>query len=188
MEILIAFAIVLLVLIGSHFLRASDPISTTRKGATEFLSQTSEWTKWMAGIQTAALSVLALAVLDRDYLYGRNLDEVQRGLAVFSFVFLGSALFASAWVLSSIPSQSIRLHAIEAADTELKQEFDIYEQPLYGWMKSGGRPAQGENAKPKRVFTFGYLLTVKHTLWVLGLLAVAGLAITIFVTRSGACQ
>ena len=181
MEILIAFSIVLLVLVGSHFFRKPNPIDTTRKGATDFLSQTSEWVKWMAGIQTAALGFLALAVLDKDYLYGRNLNDFQRALAVFSFVFLGAALLASAWVLSSIPSQSIRLHAIKAGDTDLKPDFDIYEQPLYGWMKDHGL-GKNKSTNPKTVFTFSYLLIVKHTFWILGLFSVAGLAITIYLT------
>lgn len=174
MILVIAFALVSLVLVVSTFKVANaKKIATSRKGAESFLSYTADWAKWMAGIQTAALGVLALATLDKDYLYGRELNDCQTALAVFTFVFLGSALLASAWVLSSIPSQAIRLHSVTGADTEPKTEFDIYEQQLYGWVKKGP-------------FTFGWLLTVKHILWVVGLLSLAALAITIHLNHPAA--
>ncbi|WP_230181233.1 hypothetical protein [Aquabacterium sp. CECT 9606] len=137
----------------------------------------------MAGIQTAALGVLALAVLDKDYLHGRSLSGMQSALAVCAFVLLGCALLASAWVLSSIPSQAIRLHAVLAKQTELNAAFDIYEQPVYGWLvKADGDQTKRDSRWATKVFTFGYLLTVKHTFWVLGLLCLGGLAATIFLT------
>lgn len=174
MILVVAFALVSLVLVVSAFgVANAETIATSRKGAESFLSYTADWAKWMAGIQTAALGVLALVTLDKDYLYGRELNDCQTALAVFTFVFLGSALLASAWVLSSIPSQVIRLHSVTAADTEIKTEFDIYEQQLYGWAK-------------KSPFTFGWLLTVKHILWVAGLFSLAALAITIHLNHPAA--
>lgn len=183
MAIAVAIVIVLCVLIGSHFLRAVNPIETTRQGATDFLTHTAEWAKWMAGIQTAALGVLALAVLDKDYLYGRCLTSAQSVLAVSAFVLLGCALLTSAWVLSSIPSQAIRLHAVRAKDTERNSAFDIYEQPLYGWLvEPADRSEKRKLWRETKVFTFGYLLTVQHSFWGIGLLCLAGIAATIFIT------
>jgi hypothetical protein len=178
--ILVAIVVVLAVLVLCHYLRKTNTVATTRKGATECLSYTAEWTKWMAGVQTAALGFLALAALDSDYLYGRSLGPCQNLLVVVTFFLLGSALLASAWVLSSIPAQSIRLHSVKASDDELKEAFDIYEQPL--WINANPEEAEGSETGKRNVFTFGYLVTVKHTLWILGLLSAGALAGTIYAT------
>ena len=181
-----AFSLLLVLLAGGlagvlvHFCRNANVIPTTREGGLAALAQVSDWAEWMAGIQTAALGGMALLVFDKDYAAVRALAGTPRFFALAAFCYLGAALFCSAWVLSSLPSLVIRLHAVIVplssasgalrarravvganGQHSLSGNFDVYEQPLFGWLGD------------KHFCTLGYLLALKHWLWSLGLLAMA---------------
>lgn len=166
-QLLIAVTSVALVLLISCFRKVKTD-ATTREGGTEALKQIQEWSKWMAGIQTAGFGVLALLVLNKDASALRAITDFQRFVAICGFVHLGGALFCTAWLLSALPSQSIRLHAAVTTD-ERAAEFDVYEQPLFGWSTR---------------LKLAYMMTVLHWLWVVGLLALAAYCVSLLFTPS----
>jgi hypothetical protein len=135
-------------------------ISTTQVGAAESLKYVSDWAKWMAAIQTAALGFLALAVLDDKYLGTRCLNQIHVEFAYAAFAFMGAALFANAWTLSSLPSQVLRIFRRPRHQNTARYAFDVYAAQIYA-----GLPRRSP-------FTLGYLLVVKHWLWALGVLSV----------------
>ncbi|WP_151637918.1 hypothetical protein [Noviherbaspirillum aerium] len=143
--------------------RKKNVIATTQKGAEEALANISEWSKWMSGIQTAAIGGLALLVMNEDEARFHPLPEAASFFALAAFGLLGAALFFNAWVLSSMPSHSIRVH-VDFPDPSRSPDYDVYEQPLYGWSKQ---------------VRLGYVLNAKHWLWAHGLLAVGLFFITL---------
>jgi hypothetical protein len=151
---------------------------TSLNGAVAAIESIHDWAKWMAGIQTAAIAGLTYFVFEKDSVDLRQLPGLAPTFVFAAYLYLGAALLVSAWVLSSTPSQVLRAHAIAAnaintaalansapsvntANTiPVLAALDVYEQPIYGWAKFP---------------TLGYLLTLQHWLWVLGLAGTAGL-------------
>lgn len=147
-------------------LQQSLPIPTTQPGAIQALNYMQEWAKWMAGIQTAALAVLVYVVFEKDSMNIRRLAPITMSCAFTAFVFLGAALFCSAWVLSSLPSQAVRVYSI--ADKSMNPLFDVYERPLYAW---------------SRAISLGYLLALVHWLWGIGLFSLGATIGTLLFMR-----
>lgn len=107
----------------------------------------------MSGIQTAVIGgLLAIIFKLGETQPPTHLGTAQR-FVVAVIASMGTALFFSAWVLFSIPSQTIRLGRFEKAD-EASKEFDVYEMPVYDWLPS---------------IKLGYITTVQFCLWLFGL-------------------
>jgi hypothetical protein len=125
---------------------------TSLEGAKEVLSHIQEWAKWISGIQTLTIAALAWFVLgDKREITIRG--ETQYFFAILAFVCIGAALYFSAWILASVPSQSIRIHTHPA--NVPGNHFDVYEQKLLG----------------RKGPTLGYFLTLNHWYWGVGLLS-----------------
>lgn len=153
--IIFSVALVAVLVFVARF-RLPSKIPTTRDGAVLALSQILEWSKWMAGIQTAALGALAVLVFKADFSQVPRLSLASSIFALSGFMSLGSALFCSAWILGSIPSLSIRIYANEQQG--LHESNDVYELPLFAW----------SNKLP-----LGYVLSINHWLWGAGLVSLA---------------
>lgn len=162
----------LIALIALSGIRSRRTIATTKDGALTAISHIQHWAQWMAGIQTAALAGLALMVFDDKAPVLRPLPEPAPLFALASLLYLGAALFCSAWVMSSLPSQTIRIHAHQGKNSDLCEHFDVYEQKLYEAIWS-----------PR----LGYLLTLKHYLWAVGLLNLAFFAGTLLASGKSHC-
>ena len=146
--------------------RLPNPIATSCEGAKLAISHLLEWTKWLAGIQTAAIGGLALLVFDSTTKRLKAMTPAEEWFALAAFGCLGIGLFISAWTLSALPSLAIRIHAIpklpcDSTSTALSTAFDIYEQPLYGFAP----------------MHLGYAMSFQHWLWGVGLLML-GLHVT----------
>lgn len=127
---------------------------TSLEGAKEALVHIQEWAKWISGIQTLTIAGLAWLVTDD----GRRITLegcYQCFFAILAFVCIGFALYCSAWILASVPLQSIRIHSHSNPANKLRSYFDVYEQKLLG--------TKGP--------TLGYVLTLNHWYWGVGLLS-----------------
>ena len=151
----------------AKYLRCASAIPTTKDAALVALLHIREWAKWMSGIQTATIASLLYLVFDRNSGAMRPLREAVRFVSLVALVFLGAGLFSSAWVLSSLSSHALRLGNICAP--ALSKKFDIYETGAFGWTPDW--------------LTLGYLLSVTHWLWAVGLLAVGGTVISLMRPR-----
>ncbi|UUX96954.1 hypothetical protein [Aquabacterium sp. J223] len=177
---------VVLVFLATLFfaaLRKATVHPTSLQGALSTLDSIQDWTKWMAGVQTAAIAGLTYFVFEEKTTKLHQLSDWGFTFLLATYLHLGAALLVGAWVLSSMPSQTLRAHthaaiALSSANigpshdggtspstaTPLMKEFDVYEQPIYVWTEA-----------PR----LGYLLALQHWLWVEGLLAAAGLFATL---------
>lgn len=144
--------------------RKITTISTTQAGALAAIAQIQEWAKWMAGIQTAAIAGLTLMVFKRDSIAVQPLPGDAPLFALCGFMFLGTALFCSAWILSALPSHAIRVHAQEPSGQTTSTAYDIYEQPLFSWSSR---------------IHLGYMLVATHWLWAVGLVSVGLFFVTL---------
>lgn len=170
----IAFVILTLpiFLVVTGVLSTPNPIPTTLEGAKLALANIGEWGKWMAGIQTAGIAALAYLVFEKDSTHLREMTSTSRYAALVGFVYSGAALFCSAWVLSALPSHSIRICGHPDGATP-DVAYDVYELPLYGFP-----------SWPR----LGYLLAIKHWLWGIGLLAIGIFTLTLFASPSASIQ
>ena len=67
-------SVVVLLLLVALFHRP-NVIPTTREGGLEALKQIQEWSKWMAGIQTAGFAALAILAFEKDSSVIREVDD-----------------------------------------------------------------------------------------------------------------
>ena len=146
----------------SQFTTRPDAIKTTQDGAVLAINSISEWSKWMAGIQTAGIAALAYLVFEKDSTQIRATGEFARCAAFVGFLYSGAALFCSAWVLSALPSHALSIYR---TDDQSDSRFDIYAQPLFRWWKQP---------------TLAYLLFIKHWLWAIGLMDIGSFTLTLF--------
>lgn len=145
----------------SYYVHGAITVQTTPEGAMLALDGLRECTTWMAGIITAAMTGLALLVFKDEQKKFKELTHWERRTALASFVFLGLGLFAAAWILSGIPSLTLRIHAQGAAGTP--PPFDIYEMTIYTWMEDVPRL--------KGLFRLGAFTAWQHFYWATGLLS-----------------
>ncbi|PSR53256.1 hypothetical protein AHMF7605_06785 [Adhaeribacter arboris] len=166
MEQLVGAAIVTLIAIISialiiydmnHVMKVKALIKNpTFDGAKDALERLSDWAKWLSGIQTAALGGLGLLINDRPGIE-------KEPFVLITALLLGVALLCSAWVLSSLPSISLRIYATygwqkrkQSRITGTSKKYEIYELPLYHAFK--GVP-------------LSFVVTLQHWYWGLGLLS-----------------
>jgi len=135
-------------------------MSVTREAALDALSHLETWAKWMAGIETAVVGGIVALLFKHDGAVP-SLSLHEKRLAFGVFVSMGLALFCSAWVLSSLPSQALRLDPQAGVPSV---QNDIYENTLYGWMAN----------KKVGWLRLGLVMSLQHWLWVIGL-TLAGL-------------
>ncbi|MCE7067184.1 hypothetical protein [Dyadobacter sp. CY326] len=144
--IVLSFAIVFTLI---SFLPSPKKYITSRDGAMQAIGLIQEWAKWVSGIQTLSIGGLAWFAFDDHCLTLNHCPE--KFLALLAFAMIGSAIFCSAWILSSLPLQAMKIHNHLLG--AFSPEYDIYEKSLLG------------NSK----LTLGYCLTVNHWLWGVGL-------------------
>jgi len=159
---IVIFALILILAVAR--VRKITTIPTTLAGAVAAIAQIQEWSKWMAGIQTAAIAGLTLMVFKKDSIAVQPLPGNAPLFALCGFVFLGTALFCSAWVLSALPSHTIRVHAQTSSEQMTSAVYDIYEQPLFSW---------------SRRIHLGYMLAATHWFWAVGLVSVGLFFVTL---------
>lgn len=155
--IVLALVAVLLITTGAYKLRPTS-LTVDIKAARDALDHIADWSKWMAGIQTAAFAGLGLLVFDQDFTKAQLPDPLL-GIAAAAFVLLAAALLCTSWALAALPSLLLRLEVIHAETPAPSTEFDIYDQTLFGWM----------TGTPLAFGTLGVVLTVKHWCWFIGL-------------------
>lgn len=179
LQLSIALGAGFLVVLLCCTLTTGTPTATTLAGGIAALDHIVEGAKWMSGIQTAALGLLSILVFKENSVSFRPVEPFAQGAATAAFLYLGAALLCNAWVLSSIPSLTVRLHAV-LSETR-SQEFDVYELPVYGWMG-----AKRERKLPALLqvdrwpsLTMAVLMTIQHWLWAIGLLALAALLLSL---------
>src|ERR1700710_3142453 len=144
------------------------PVFSSPRAALDALQQIQEWGKWMAGIQTAAIAGLG-AILLEAHKAGDCLSCFERTSALLAFLFLSLGLVLSSYVLSSVPSLSLRLGFADtrsplAGSTDPRSQisisdapgYDIYEWPSFTWF--------GANQ-----ISLGLLMGLQHWAWAIGL-------------------
>jgi hypothetical protein len=77
---------------------------------------------------------------------------------VSAFLFLGLALYFSAWTMSAVPSLNLRLGRL-SGEAKPTDDFDVYCWPSFTWWGA-------------RNVTLGRLMGLQHWCWGLGLLFV----------------
>lgn len=137
-----ALAVVTLILARGSACKQSA-IKTTRDSARDAIELIRQWSTWMAGIQAGILT--SLGVLTKDGLSDRTLCSAE-----LTVLFMGSSLFATAWILSALPILRLNLDPRSGAH----DENDIYEQTLYRSLP----------------ITLGMVSFWQHLLWVLAIL------------------
>ena len=76
----------------SQFTTRPDAIKTTQDGAVLAINSISEWSKWMAGIQTAGIAALAYLVFEKDSTQIRATGEFARCAAFVGFLYSPSTV------------------------------------------------------------------------------------------------
>lgn len=147
--------------------RYANPVPTNLAGALAALKQVEEWVKWLTQVQLAALAVLLYILLDKDRLTTRALSPIVQVFAVAGLAGLALSVFVSSWLLSALPSQLVRLHAVPSA-ASMSTQFDVYEVAAFGWLPWP---------------TLGNLMSTVHWLWAVGLLALAATVVGLLLNR-----
>jgi hypothetical protein len=139
------------------------------EGAKMALTLLKDSTIWMAGIQTATIA--SLGFLAKDSLVTFNPSRTLVRLALLVALFNTLALFCSAWILTALPSLSLRIYTVTFTS------YDFFNYPLYGYM---------ENVEWLRVFTLHFFAFWNHWFWAIGILLFGALGAAIFLSRRGA--
>src|SRR5688572_29042029 len=94
---IVVVVLILVAAIGGPMLARGNPIATTLDGAILSISRIEEWSKWMAGIETAALGGLVYQLFDekKDAL---TLHGLQPLFVLAAAICLGLALTSVALI------------------------------------------------------------------------------------------
>lgn len=161
-------ALILVALIFALSLyRFASPVPTTLAGALASIREVEEWVKWLTQIQIAALAVLLYVALDKDTLTTRAMTPAIQVFTATGMASLGLSVFLSSWLLSSLPSQLVRLHSLSISSPP-STEFDVYEIPAFGWL---------------RWPTLGNFMSSVHWLWACGLLCLGATVLGLLLNR-----
>jgi hypothetical protein len=147
--------------------RYAKPIPTSFEGAIAALKQIEEWAKWLTQVQLGALAVLLYIALDKDTLTTRAMTPLTQVSVAAGLISLSGSIFLSSWLLSSLPSQIVRIHSLPKSPP-LSSAFDVYEVAAFGWLKWP---------------TLGNLMSTVHTLWAFGLLCLGAAVLGLLVSR-----
>jgi hypothetical protein len=148
--------------------RQANIIASTQEGALAALNHIEEWAKWMTGVQTAALAVLAFILFEKDSVNARPLPQGPTFFAFSAFLLLGVGLLLSAWIFSSISSHALRVYALTAEGPDAR--YDIYEDDAFGWTVD---------------IPLGYILSAAHWLWAVGLICMGASVTQLLFRRAG---
>jgi len=99
------------------------------------------WAIWLTGIQISAISFLKF--IEKGEVLSKN-----SALFTAILIFMGSSVLTAVWVVSSLPSQIIRLKLYISVDN------DIFERRLYGFLP---------------IIKFGSLSTLFHVYFFVGI-------------------
>jgi len=158
-EIIVVFFIPLILFIFPLVVGVEET-KVSKDIAIEALKSISDLTKWLALIQIGIIGSFP-KLYDKD-----NSDALEQNLAFLSVLFLGTGLFFSAWVLSSIPSIMLRVSKGEMND--------IFMFPIYGWLD-----------KPLlKWFDLGWFVSVQHWYWAIGTLLFAAFIFKKFIVSA----
>jgi len=150
--------IVAFCLLGGWTFQSKFVVQTNLKGAELAIETLGDWSKWMAGIDTAAIAGLSYLCFNPTSHEPAQLKPWSFFFAVVGLVTLGLALLSVAWILSSLASFAVRIYS---KDERWAGKFDIHEESMFA---RGG---------PK----LSFVVTAHHWLWGAGLVAVAALII-----------
>jgi hypothetical protein len=150
---------VLFCLLGGWIFQSKFAVQTSLKGAELAIQTLGDWSKWMAGIDTAAIAGLAYLCFKPETHDPVTLKGWSFFFAVLGLVTLGLALLSVAWILSSLASFAVRIYSKD--DPEWSGKFDIHEGKMFA---RGG---------PK----LSFIVTTHHWLWGCGLISAAALII-----------
>lgn len=144
-------------LLGGWIFQSRTVVRSTIDGAKLAVETIGDWSKWMAGIETAAIA--GVAYVCSHAINGRStLTELQTGLAAIALAALGIALLSVGWILSSLSSVALRIYS---TDSRWIERFDIHGEKMYA---RGG---------PK----LSFVVTSHHWFWACGLIAVGALVV-----------
>lgn len=136
------------------------------EGAKMALTLLKDSTIWMAGIQTATIA--SLGFLAKDGLVTFSPSRALIRLALLVALLNTLALFCSAWILTALPSLTLRVYS------ETSKGHDFFNYPLYAYM---------ENVEWLRVFTLHFFAFWNHWFWAIGILLFGALGAAIFLSR-----
>ncbi len=135
-------------------------------GAKTALTFLKDSTVWMAGIQTATIA--GLGFLAKDSLVTFKPSNALARLALLVALLNTLALFCSAWVLTALPSLTLRVYS------KPSRGYDFFNYPLYAYM---------ENVESLRVFTVHFFTFWNHWFWAVGILLFGVLGAATFLSR-----
>jgi hypothetical protein len=164
----ILWALIAVALVAAASLhRFASPIPTTLPGALAAVKEVEEWVKWLTQIQIAAIAVLLYIMLDKDTLTTRAMTPPIQISSAAGITSLSLSVFISSWLLSSLPSQLVRLHSLPA-NSPPSTQFDIYEISAFGWL---------------RWPTLGNFMATVHWLWAFGLACLGATVLGLLLNR-----
>ena len=135
-----------------------DGFSTNLQGATEALDHIQKTTTWMAGIQTALLAALVTLVAAKP-------EKIHPVSGPSAIVMLLASLFSAAWVVTAIPSITLRVHGNGSACLSSEKDFDVLSYEIYHNIFSF------EFLQPLGcALELNYFVTLQHWFWVASLI------------------
>ena len=104
---------------------------TDRETAVAALSELRQWTTFLIGLQTGAITAMGVLFEKVGQSNGRaaSLNDVQTTVGVVTLVFFGGSILAATWLLGAIPSLMLRLK------DETCVENDFFHLPLFVFCK-----------------------------------------------------
>lgn len=151
-------AIIGLCVAGGWRFQSKSAVQTNLKGAELAIQTLGDWSKWMAGIETAGIAGLAYLSFSPTNHEPLPLSPLPLFFAILALVMLGLSLLSVAWILSSLSSFSLRIYS---KDPRWVGKFDIHEEQMFA--RGGPR--------------LSFVVTTHHWFWGCGLVAVGGLII-----------
>jgi hypothetical protein len=151
------------IVVGATLYLYGNVVPTTLQGAELSILRLEEWSKWMAGIETAALGGLIYLLFDEKK-QPVPLRGIESLFVLLAGAFLGIALLCVASVFSSLSSLALRIHGLAIDD--VSSQYDVLEAHMY---------ASSRVWIPVKL---GYLVTVHHWLWLMGLLSLGAYVAT----------
>lgn len=144
-----------------------------KNSALEAVKLMKDWGVWMASIQTATLA--ALGILAKEGALSLKPSRTTVCLILVTAICNASALFFSAWLLTSL--SSVALHLVGPEFRPAGMTYDFYNLPLWNFA-NGSRLGD--------LVTVGYIAACNHWLWAIGILSFGCLTISIAISRASA--
>ena len=114
------------------------------KCSNKALDYIKDTTIWLAGMQTTMLAAIGILAQAQLSFHIRSV--------IIAVVYLVLSLFCAAWLLTGLPSMSLRVGMSKPLEVN-----DILSQPIYSWLPN--------------VMNFEYFLTLIHWYWAIAIVA-----------------